>query len=242
MPSLNESCILWLLYSCSNRKEGEILQRIPKYSLHYLRGRYAFKAKYARALFTCGYYEKGKEYLDFFEKDHFRFSDCNNILLDGLYQGGFYTECIDVFKRMKSSIAAHPVNEDGKPVQLHELGYGAILKSYCRLQDEQNMKAIVEEMTLHKLVPREDDYFAMCEMYDHSTKWKTLVDRVARVCKEKGVAITDMQKQLVAARAKEESYGAGVIVISEYCKQYHSILDFHKEQSQLGRSLYFFFF
>lgn len=222
------------MYSCSNRKEGDVLQRIPKYSLHYLRGRYAFKAKYARALFMCGYYDKGKEYLDFFEKDGFRFSDCNNILLDGLYQGGYYDQCIETFKRMKTAIEAKPVNNDGKPVHIYEIGYGAVLKSYCRLQDEANMKAVVNEMASKSYLPREDDYFAMCEMYDHSTQWKTLLDRVVTVCKQKGIEITPTQQQLIAARAREEVFGSGVIVISEYCKHFNSILDFHKEQSQLG--------
>ena len=42
------------------------------------------------------------------------------------------------------------------------------------------------------------------------------------------------QKQMISARAREECFGAGVIVINDYCKKYDSVLDIHKEAKEFG--------
>ena len=233
MSSLNETTILWLLYSCSNRKDVDVLQRIPQYSLHYLRGRYAFKAKYARALFCCGLYDTGMEYMKLFEKDEFRFSDCNNILLDGLYLGGYYKQCIEMFDKLKE-LSLHPKDADTKPPELYNVGYGAVLKSYCKLKDEEGMNRIMSEMSQKGVIPREDAYYEMCELFDHSEKWKAKAERVFEVCQQKGVLLSETQKQMISARAREECFGAGVIVINDYCKKYDSVLDIHKEAKEFG--------
>ena len=235
MPSLNESCLLWLLYSCSNRKEGELLQRIPKYSLHYLRGRYAFKAKYARALLTCGLYDKASEYLKLFESDGYRFSDCNNILLDGLYQGGYYKECIETFERIQQAMKEHPQNSDGKPIVLYNVGYSAVLMSFCKLNDEQGMIRILHAMEGKNIVPREEAYYECCAYYDQSDSWKKKVERVIAICQKKGIVLSPAQTKMISARAREECFGEGVVIISDYCRKYDSILYRHSETKQLGQ-------
>ena len=39
---------------------------------------------------------------------------------------------------------------------------------------------------------------------------------------------------MISARAREECFGAGVIVINDYCKKYDSVLDIHKEAKEFG--------
>ena len=84
------------------------------------------------------------------------------------------------------------------------------------------------------VIPREDAYYEMCELFDHSEKWKAKAERVFEVCQQKGVLLSETQKQMISARAREECFGAGVIVINDYCKKYDSVLDIHKEAKEFG--------
>ena len=95
---------------------------------------------------------------------------------------------------------------------------------------------ILHEMEGKNIVPREEAYYELCAYYDQSESWKEKLQRVVAICQKKGIVLSPEQTKMIGARAREERFGEGVVIISDYCRKFDSILDRHNEAKQLGRN------
>lgn len=190
MPEITETTADYILFSCAELQDGSILKYINHYLPNYIQEKYAFKSKLLRSYYTCHMKEEGDKLMALFEKDHFRFSDCNNNILDGLYEGGYYQECILTYKKIETVM-----NEASKenPIKLYHRGYFAVLKAYCKLGDETNAIHFIEVIKQQSLYLNDDCYYCLCEMYDQSEQWKNLSHRVFDVFAKKDIPVSDVQ-------------------------------------------------
>lgn len=166
----------------------------------------------------------------------------NSFLLDGLYLGGYYNECIDTFHTIQSNNQQR-IAKDETPVKIQYTAFSAVLRSYCKLYQEEGVSSIRAQMERDDIHLRECDYFALCEYFDTLPRWKETVKKVVSVCKSKGVSLSPEQWKrrnrmmrriaVIAARAKEIQFNEGIHVISSYCNQYDSNLDFDMHHNEL---------
>lgn len=166
----------------------------------------------------------------------------NSFLLDGLFLGGYYNECIDTFHTIQSNNQQR-ILKDETPVKIQYTAFSAVLRSYCKLYQEEGVSSIRAQMERDDIHLRECDYFALCEYFDTLPRWKETVKKVVSVCKSKGVSLSPEQWKrrnrmtrriaVIAARAKEIQFNEGIHVISSYCNQYDSNLDFDMRHNEL---------
>ena len=192
LPDLSESTTLWLLYACSTKKDSEVLQRLPAYIPHRIQSLYIYKGKLARAYLCCNLHEKAEPILSSFAHQKFRFADVNSFLLDGLFLGGYYAECIETFQTIQLN-NKHRLAHNETPVKIQYTAYSAVLRSFCKLHNEAGVSSIRSQMEQNAVQPRECDYFALCEFFDTLPKWKETVRKVVAVCNSKGVSLSQEQ-------------------------------------------------
>lgn len=190
MPEITETTADYILYSCAELHDGSILKYIPRYLPNYIQEKYAFKSKLLRSYYTCHKKEEGDSLLSLFERNQFRFSDCNNNILDGLCEGGYYSQCIEIYKKIEAAMNNAPTDN---PIRLYHRGYFAVLKSYCKLGDEGQALRFIQIIKDHNLYLNDECYFYLCELYDTSKHWQQLSQKVFDVFQKKQVPISDVQ-------------------------------------------------
>lgn len=190
MPELTETTADFILFSCAELHDGSILKQISRSLPNYIQEKYAFKSKLLRSYYMCHMKEQGDALLALFERNHFRFSDCNNNILDGLYEGGYYQQCIDIYKKIDEVMKT--ASEDN-PIKLYHRGYFAVLKAYCKLHDEANAIRFIETIRNQEFYLNDECYYCLCEMYDSASDWESLSQRVFKVFETKKVPISDVQ-------------------------------------------------
>lgn len=184
--------MLWLLFACSIKKDCEMLDRIPHYVSHRVQSLYIYKGRLARAYLCCGNHEKAEPILALFRNSNYRFPDINSFLLDGLYLGGYYKECIQTFRTIQS-LNLQRLQSNEAPVKIQYTAYSAVLRSFCKEQQTEGVSSIRSEMMRDDIHLREADFFALCELYDTLPNWKNVVSKVQSVCASKGVSLTKEQ-------------------------------------------------
>ena len=187
---MTETTADYILYSCAELHDGSILKMISRYLPNYIQEKYAFKSKLLRSYYTCHQKTEGDALLALFERNQFRFGDCNNNILDGLYEGGYYTQCIEIYKKIEEAMNKAPPEN---PIKLYHRGYFAVLKSYCKLQDEANALRFVDVIKQNNLYLNDECYFCLCEMYDSSQNWVQLTEKVLSAFKAKDVQVSELQ-------------------------------------------------
>ena len=219
-----------------------MLQRLPPFIPHRIQSLYVYKGKLARAYLCCNLHDKAEPILSSFAHQRFRFADVNSFLLDGLYLGGYYDECIRTFQSIQA-FNRQRLQSRETPVKIQYTAYSAVLRSHCKLFHEEGVSQTRALMQQDAILPRECDYFALCEFWDTLPKWRETLRKVASVCRAKGVSLSPEQWRrcaamrsrtaVIAARAKEIQFGEGVHVIASYCSQYDSNLDFDVHHNEL---------
>ena len=125
-----------------------------------------FKAECARALLSCGDYYSGirlvKEYL---EKGQFS-NTISNMLLEGLSEGGYDEECLQLYKRLEDQSKERELEKE--PMKLLVHGYSAVIRSLCHLKKRDRAMALFEEMQAKGLKPLPFVFFELCEVCDES--------------------------------------------------------------------------
>ena len=187
---MTETTADYILYSCAELHDGTIIKQISRYLPNYIKEKYAFKSKLLRSYYTCHMKKEGDALLALFERNNFRFSDCNNNILDGLYEGGYYTECISLYQKIES-IMKEATAEN--PLKLYHRGYFAVLKSYCKMLEEEKAVKFIQTIKQQQIYLDEDCYFCLCEMYDSLSQWEDLSKHVLDVFQEKGIPVSDTQ-------------------------------------------------
>ena len=121
-----------------------------------------FKAEYARALLSCGDYYSGirlvKEYLD----KGVLSNSVNNILLEGLSEGGYDEECFRFYRRLQDLAKEREFAKE--PVQLFVHGYSALIRSMCHVKKKEGAEALYAEMVSKGMKPLPFVFFELCEV------------------------------------------------------------------------------
>ena len=121
-----------------------------------------FKAEYARALLSCGDYYSGirlvKEYLD----KGVLSNSVNNILLEGLSEGGYDEECLRFYRRLQDLAKEREFAKE--PVQLFVHGYSALIRSMCHVKKKEGAEALYAEMVSKGMKPLPFVFFELCEV------------------------------------------------------------------------------
>ena len=125
-----------------------------------IRQTYLFQAEYARALLSCGDYYTGIQIVRQFVNRGLHFSDCNNILLEGLAEGNYNEECLRLYTRIRQAMK----EETEKPIRFYTHGYSAVIRSACRLKKLGLAASILREMDRLSITPLEFAYFELCEV------------------------------------------------------------------------------
>lgn len=127
-----------------------------------LRENALFKAEYARALLSCGDYYSGmrmvKEYV---QKGYFS-NTVSNLLLEGLSEGGYDEECLQLYRRLEDQSKAREFEKE--PMHLLVHGYSAVIRSLCHLKKRESATALFEEMRAKGLKPLPFVFFELCEV------------------------------------------------------------------------------
>ena len=65
--------------------------------------------------------------------------------MDGLFLGGYYNECIDTFHTIQSNNQQR-ILKDETPVKIQYTAFSAVLRSYCKLYQEEGVSSIRAQM------------------------------------------------------------------------------------------------
>lgn len=127
-----------------------------------LRENALFMAEYARALLSCGDYYSGmrmvKEYV---QKGDFS-NTVSNLLLEGLSEGGYDEECLQLYRRLEDQSKAREFEKE--PMHLLVHGYSAVIRSLCHLKKRESATALFEEMRAKGMKPLPVVFFELCEV------------------------------------------------------------------------------
>ena len=68
---------------------------------------------------------------------------------------------------------------DETPVKIQYTAFSAVLRSYCKLYQEEGVSSIRAQMERDDIHLRECDYFALCEYFDTLPRWKETVKKAS---------------------------------------------------------------
>ena len=93
-----------------------------------------------------------------FVKKGLPFSDCDNILLEGLSEANCNEECLRLFHRIREA------QKTDKSITLFPHGYSSIVRSACRLKRQKLAEETMETMRSKGMRPLEYAYFELCSV------------------------------------------------------------------------------
>ena len=144
------------------KKDNRTIDAIYEEAPTEMREDCVFKAEYARALLSCGDYYSGirlvKEYLD----KGVLSNSVNNILLEGLSEGGYDEECLRFYRRLQDLAKEREFAKE--PVQLFVHGYSALIRSMCHVKKKGGAEALYAEMVSKGMKPLPFVFFELCEV------------------------------------------------------------------------------
>lgn len=144
------------------KKDNRTIDAIYEEAPTEMREDCVFKAEYARALLSCGDYYSGirlvKEYLD----KGVLSNSVNNILLEGLSEGGYDEECLRFYRRLQDLAKEREFAKE--PVQLFVHGYSALIRSMCHVKKKEDAEALYAEMVSKGMKPLPFVFFELCEV------------------------------------------------------------------------------
>ena len=115
-------------------------------------------AEFARACLLCGDIYAGLQMVKIFVKKGLPFSDCDNILLEGLSEANCNEECLRLFHRIREA------QKTDKSITLFPHGYSSIVRSACRLKRQKLAEETMETMRSKGMRPLEYAYFELCSV------------------------------------------------------------------------------
>ncbi|KAK8828179.1 hypothetical protein WA538_002692 [Blastocystis sp. DL] len=187
LPNLTHTTSSSLFRACVLKRNNELIDMVYENTPVPIRQTYLFQAEYARALLSCGDYYTGIQIVRQFVNRGLRFSDCNNILLEGLSEGNYNEECLRLYTRIRQAMK----EETEKPIRFYTHGYSAVIRSACRLKKLGLAASILREMDRLSITPLEFAYFELCEAYEHRTFWKQEMERVRTRLETKHVQLSE---------------------------------------------------
>lgn len=144
------------------KKDNRTIDAIYEEAPTEMREDCVFKAEYARALLSCGDYYSGirlvKEYLD----KGVLSNSVNNILLEGLSEGGYDEECFRFYRCLQDLAKEREFAKE--PVQLFVHGYSALIRSMCHVKKKEGAEALYAEMVSKGMKPLPFVFFELCEV------------------------------------------------------------------------------
>ena len=144
------------------KKDNRTIDAIYEEAPTEMREDCVFKAEYARALLSCGDYYSGirlvKEYLD----KGVLSNSVNNILLEGLSEGGYDEECFRFYRRLQDLAKEREFAKE--PGQLFVHGYSALIRSMCHVKKKEGAEALYAEMVSKGMKPLPFVFFELCEV------------------------------------------------------------------------------
>ena len=143
---------------CAVNHNQECMDSIHSNCSESIRSSYVFQAEFARACLLCGDIVAGLQMVKIFVVHGLPFSDCDNILLEGLSEAKCHEECLRLFYRIRRE------QKRGKNILLYSHGYSSVVRSACELMRHGLAESLMEEMRRKSIRPLDFAYFELCDV------------------------------------------------------------------------------
>ena len=143
---------------CALMRNQECMDSIYANCSDTIRSKCRFQAEFARACLMCGDIYAGLQMVKIFVKRGLPFSDCDNILLEGLSEANCNEECLRLFHRIRDA------QKTDKQIHLFSHGYSSVIRSACRLKRQKVAEETLQCMRREGLRPLDYAYFELCSV------------------------------------------------------------------------------
>lgn len=141
---------------------------------------------YCHGLLSDHRYADARPFLDKLHRRAYSISLANAHILEGLYEGHYYSECLRFFQGLLALDSSLELVKS--PTALF-----AVLKAAYQLHDYREVLEMYELLCRRNITPNRSVVFLVAEIYEKGDFWHGEYERQVRVLREHGIVPTEAQ-------------------------------------------------
>ena len=200
-----------IMESVLHSKQYDLLDLMWELCDRDVREHWSVLGPYCHCLLAARRIGDSRPYLDRLQREQYSISAANCHVLQGLYSGHYYAECLHFFKGLVS--LDHSGQLLGNPTSVH-----TALKAAYQLKEFKTVLEIFDLMQKRDMRMVRPVVFMVAEVYEKGDFWRMDYERKIGILRENGIIPTEKQQLQLLAQARLPQYIRGSEILESFSR------------------------